>query len=56
MEELRCSTLKTLSLVSITRDSLSSGVRPQAPCTGQHSLGPPQYAEFRNLCKHSDLT
>jgi hypothetical protein len=56
VEVLRCNTLKTLSLVFTTRDSLSSGVRPQDPCTGQHSLGPPQYADFRNLCKHSDLT
>jgi hypothetical protein len=41
------------------KDSLSCGVRPQAPCTGmfgKHSLGPPQYAEFRNLRKRSELT
>ena len=48
-EGLRRSTLKTLSLISMTRNSLSSRVRPQAPCTGQHSLGHPQYAEFLNL-------
>ena len=52
---LKCSTLKTLSLVSMMRDHLSPGVRLQAPsCTGQHTL--PLYAEFRNRHKPSDLT
>ena len=53
-EDLKCSTLKTLSLVSMMGDSLSPGVRLQAPCIGRHTL--PLYAEFRNLDKHSDLT
>lgn len=65
-------TMKTLSPVSVMRDSLPCIIRPQAPCTVKvmwlsvitgkylHNraglLGAPQYAEFRNLHKHSDLT
>lgn len=63
--------MKTPSPVSVMRDSLPSIIRPQAlftmkvmwlsVITGRYfhnwagKIGAPQYAEFRNLHKHSDL-